>query len=128
MDVWIGFFDFSLAVACLISIVGSLIILYLVLFEFDSLMGRFRNSKAISVRKGFVDSFWGRWFIVGTMCAMVTFSNKQIRQGALDREDYENLPRWLVWLFRGVMSLALFWLVSMVILIEVGESMGWMSK
>lgn len=128
MEVWRNYFDFILAIVCLISIVGGLVVLYLVLFEFDSLMSLFKNSKAIDVRKGFVGSFWGRWFIVITMCAMVTFPKKQIRQGSLDRADYENLPRWLVRLFRGVMFASFFYLVFIMILIEVGESMGWILK
>lgn len=128
MSSWNVFFDVALFAVLVIAAVSGLTTFYMVLFKFGALMNLFKHSKAIEVRKRFSGSLWGRWFIVGTMCAMVVFSEKQIQQGALDARDYEGLPKKMVLLFRLLMSSACFSFIALFILIEVGRYLGWVSR
>jgi uncharacterized membrane protein YdcZ (DUF606 family) len=62
------------------------------------------------------------------MSAMVTFPSGQIKKGLLDQQDFNELPRKIVWLFRGGTLGAIFLLGLMYLLVEVGKNMGWILK
>ncbi|MBJ2348007.1 MULTISPECIES: hypothetical protein [Pseudomonas] len=128
MALWVDAYKVALVLVGFIILFVAGVYFYLAAFRLAVFMCFFKRSKAISSMRWLLGTFWGGFLILAIMSAMVTFPSGQIKKGLLDQQDFNELPRKIVWLFRGGTLGAIFLLGLMYLLVEVGKNMGWILK